>query len=81
MNFMFSKGKGASMSFRDKFKAVLSDKDVSITEFADMQGLARQTVANTLYRDAINYNNLEEWLDTLDVDIVFIDRKTRKRYT
>lgn len=69
------------MSFRDKFKAVLSDKGVSITEFADMHGLARQTVANTLYRDAISYNNLEEWLDTLDVDIVFIDRKTRKRYT
>lgn len=68
------------MSFREKFKAVLSDKDMSITEFADRQGLARQTVANTLFRDAILYNNLEEWLDTIGVDIVFMDRKTHKLY-
>jgi hypothetical protein len=53
---------------------------MTITEFADVQGLARQTVANTLFRDTINYNNLEEWLDTIGVDIVFLDRKTRKVY-
>lgn len=68
------------MGFRDKFKAVLKDKDITITEFADKQGLARQTVANMLYRDTIIYGNLEEWLDTIGLDIVFRDRRTGKLY-
>ena len=68
------------MRFKDKFKALLADKGESITSFAELQGLSRQTVANILCRDNLRYNTLESWLNTLDADIAFIDRKTGKIY-
>lgn len=68
------------MGYNKKFKDVLKSKGVTITEFAKMNGYARQTVANMLCRDAITYSTLEAWLDSLNCDIVFRDRETGKLY-
>lgn len=68
------------MGARDMFKDVLNSKGITLTRFARMQGLSRQTVANMMYRDSMTFKTMECWLDTVGVDIVFRDRATGRVY-
>ena len=61
-------------------KDILSVKGITIAEFAGMVDRAPQTIYNMIYRNSISCRTLESWLDTLDCDIVVIDRKTGEIY-
>lgn len=68
------------MGASGKIKRILKDRGMKQSEVAEAVGKSTQQVANFLYRDNQLYSTVEKWLDAIDCDIVFVDRKTGKTY-
>lgn len=72
------------MGASKKIKKILIDKELTQAEFAEMVMHKTKTrevqMRNALARDTFGFNTVEEWLDALDCDIIFRDRKTGRLY-
>lgn len=72
------------MGAAKRIKQILIDKDMTQKEFADMvytdKAFPYSHLRNMLAKDTLRFSTVEEWLDALDYDIVFIDRKTKKQF-
>ena len=68
------------MGASKKIKKILIDRGMTQLDFADAIDKDAQQTRNALYRDKFTYNLLEQWLDCIDCDIIFRDRKTGKLY-
>lgn len=74
------------MGASGKIKRILKDRGMKHSEVAEAvskspnRNVTAQQVSNFLYRDNQLYSTIEEWLDAIDVDIAFVDRKTGKVY-
>lgn len=68
------------MGSSSKIKRILKDRGMKHSDVAKAVGKSTQQVTDFLYRDNQLYKTVEKWLDAIDVDIVFIDRKTGKVY-
>lgn len=67
-----------------RIKEILKYKKMTQEEFSHIAFPDRSTASaqfrNLLAYDALRFNEVERWLDLLGVDIVFIDRKTKKQF-
>lgn len=74
------------MGASGKIKRILKDRGMKQSEVAEAvskrtkNDTTAQQVSNFLYRDNQLYSTVETWLDAIDCDIVFMDRKTGKIY-
>ena len=74
------------MGASGKIKRILKDRGMKQSEVAEAvskrtgNNTTTQQVSNFLYRDNQLYSTIESWLDAIDCDIVFMDRKTGKIY-
>lgn len=68
------------MGATKKIKKILIDKDMTQNDFAKAIGKDAQQTKNALYRDTFQYNLLEQWLEAIDCEIVFRDRKSGRLY-
>lgn len=72
------------MGASKRIKEILKYKNMTQGEFSSIAFPERPTAAsqfrNLLACDTLRFNEVERWLDLLGVDIVFIDRKTRKQF-
>lgn len=74
------------MGASGKIKRILKDRRMKQSEVAKAvskrtnNNTTTQQVSNFLYRDNQLYSTIETWLDAIDVDIAFVDRKTGKIY-
>ena len=69
------------MTIRKKIKNILTNEDLTIKGLAENLSQKKGTKINTdsisqkLLRDSIKYKDVEEILDILGYDIVFVKRK------
>lgn len=68
------------MRIANKIKQILIDKGMTQRELADIHGDLHQTWANKMNRNTMKFSEVEQIMDELDCDIVFVDRKTKKVY-
>lgn len=68
------------MGAKKHIKALISDKGISATQYANIIGMSYQAAANKLSRDNMSFKDAEKIADLLGCDIVFIDRESGKKY-
>ena len=68
------------MGSSKKIKKILIDKGLTQAQFAELIGKDAQQVRNSLYKDNANYATIEKWLDAIDCEIVFRDKKSGRLY-
>lgn len=68
------------MKIANKIKQILIDKGMTQRELADIHGDLYQTWANKMNRNTMKFSEVEQIMDELDCDIIFVDRKTKKVY-
>ena len=68
------------MSIAKRIKKILNEKNMNIIEFAALLGRTPRTIYNMMSRDSMYFSTVEEWLDALDCEIVFRDKRTGKIY-
>lgn len=72
------------MGASKRIKEILKYKKMTQEAFSHVIFPEKPTASaqfrNLLACDTLRFNEVERWLDLLGVDIVFIDRKTRKQF-
>lgn len=65
-----------------KIRHILTDKDIGISNFAEMLNVKQPNLSQQLKRDNFRESDMRNMADLLDcdVDIIFRDRKTGKEY-
>lgn len=81
---MLQVGREKQMGAAKRIRQILIEEDLTQAQFAEMikpeAGANAQQVRDTLTRDSFRFSTLEEWLDVLGYDIVFISRKSGKQF-
>lgn len=77
-------GENQAMGASKRIKQILIDKGMTQVEFAEIVMPGKKTataqVRNLLACDTFRFSTVEQWLDVLGYDIVFVERKTKKQY-
>ena len=61
-------------------KQILLDKELSITNLADLVDKPRSTVANTLCKNNFQVATLLNYAESLDCDLLLRDRRNGREY-
>ena len=68
------------MRVSNKLKQICIDRDITLKELSRRHGSLYSTFKNKLGRNTMRFAEVEQLMDELDCDIVFVDRKTKKVY-
>lgn len=61
-------------------KMAMVDKGVKQKQIADLLGISKQTLYNSLSNDNLTFKRAAAIANVLECDIVLMDRKTKKIY-
>ncbi len=72
------------MGASKRIKQILIEEGLTQKQFADIvmpdRGVNAQQVRDNLSRDTFRFSTVEQWLDALGYDIVFVNRQTGKEF-
>ena len=68
------------MIIRNKLKQICIDKNMTLKDLSKIHGDNYGTFKNKLGRNTMKFAEVEKFMDELDCDVVFVDRKTKKVY-
>ena len=68
------------MGATKKIRKVMVDKSMTQVRLAELLGKPYMTVRNTLIKDNMKMETLEEYADALGCDVALIDRETGEVY-
>lgn len=68
------------MKVSNKLKQICIDRNMTLKDLSKKHGALYSTFKNKLVRNTMKFAEVEQLMDELDCDIVFVDRKTKKVY-
>lgn len=68
------------MSGAKIIKQIMTEKDLSVKQLAEMLGINAQSMSNKLYRDNFTFEEMGKIADMLNCDIKVIMRDTGKEF-
>ena len=68
------------MIIKNKLKQICLDKNMTLAELANMYGMETNAFYVKLNRNTMSFDTVEQIMDVLECDVVFVDRKTKKVY-
>lgn len=68
------------MSGAKIIKQIMTEKDLSVKQLAEMLGINAQSMSNKLYRDNFTFEEMGRIADMLNCDIKVIMRDTGKEF-
>lgn len=68
------------MSGAKIIKQIITEKDLSVKQLAEMLGINAQSMSNKLYRDNFTFEEMGRIADMLNCDIKVIMRDTGKEF-
>lgn len=68
------------MSGAKIIKQIMTEKDLSVKQLAEMLGINAQSMSNKLYRDNFTFEEMGKIADMLNCDIKIIMRDTGKEF-
>lgn len=68
------------MSGAKIIKQIMTEKDLSVKQLAEMLGINAQSMSNKLYRDNFTFEEMDRIADMLNCDIKVIMRDTGKEF-
>lgn len=67
---------GASKAIRQ----IMTERNVSVKELAELLHINSQSMSNKLYRDSFSYDEVVQIADLLQCDVRIITRDSRKEF-
>lgn len=61
-------------------KQLLLERNMTVKDFAEMYGIAYQSMRNKLFRDAFSFEEMLKIAELLNCDIEVITRDTKKSF-
>lgn len=68
------------MSGAKIIKQIMTEKDITVKQLAEMIGINAQSMSNKLYRDNFTFEEMGKITDLLNCDIRIIMRDTGKEF-
>ena len=68
------------MSASKQIKQAMLEKNIKISDLAEMINMKPQPLSNKLYRDTMSYSDVEKIADALGCDVRIVDRETGKTF-
>lgn len=62
------------------FKQVMAEKNISVSELADLLGISPRLLSTKLYRDTWTFTDAEKVANLLNCDIKIVIRDTNKEF-
>lgn len=61
-------------------KQLMTERGISVREFAEKLNIAAQSMSNKLYRDNFSFKEVEKITDMLESDVRIITRDSKKEF-